>query len=197
MNREPAANSAKMDKRQTMILALALAIVVFTTACSKSPSNANNSNSTANSANTNSSSAASTTTGGGGAIKAAYTAFYEAGKRGDIQGVKRGMSAGTLKMLEEGAKKQGKSVDEALKADMNVPARLPEMENEKIDGDTATLDLKDEDGTRITMPFVKENGEWKVAVDKLMRQLGGPSGSGEPGAQGQESDGQEKAAPQD
>jgi hypothetical protein len=59
---------------------------------------------------------------------------------------------------------------------------VPDISNEKITGDTATVDLKGEAKT-LTMPMVKEGGEWKLAVDKAFpnqRIFASPSPSGSP-----------------
>ncbi len=50
--------------------------------------------------------------------------------------------------------------------------KLPETRNEKITGDTATLEVKnDKTGKWDTLPFVKENGEWKIALDKFLENM--------------------------
>lgn len=103
-----------------------------------------------------------------------FKAYVEAVKKKDIQGLKQYLSKGTIKMLEDNAKAQGKPLDEALKADNETlsgkPA--PEFRNEKITGDTATLEVKnDVTGTWDELPFAKEDGKWKIAMDKYMEQV--------------------------
>jgi hypothetical protein len=77
-----------------------------------------------------------------------------------------------MKMLEEQAKQSNKTVDEAFKEGMEeaskaVPATMPEVRNEKIDGDTATIEVKDDKtGNWETFHLVKEDGEWKVSFGK-------------------------------
>jgi hypothetical protein len=59
---------------------------------------------------------------------------------------------------------------------------VPDINNEKITGDTATVDLKG-DANTLTMPMVKEGGEWKLAIDKAFpnqRIFGSPSTAGSP-----------------
>jgi hypothetical protein len=54
---------------------------------------------------------------------------------------------------------------------MTVPTDIPEMRNEKMEGDTATLEIKNaKTESWETIPFVKEGDEWKIALDKAMRE---------------------------
>jgi hypothetical protein len=46
------------------------------------------------------------------------------------------------------------------------------MRNEKIEGDTATLEVKNEKTTEWeTLYFVKETDEWKIALDKSLEEM--------------------------
>lgn len=97
---------------------------------------------------------------------AAFKAFYEASKSGDEEAFKKTVSKDTLSMLEEGAKEKKKSLAQLLK-ESDVPQTMPETRNEKIDGDKATLEVKDDKtDTWDTFKFVKEDGKWKVVIDK-------------------------------
>ena len=97
----------------------------------------------------------------------------EASKTRDVEAVKDSVSKGTLDLMENAAKKQNTTIDELLKKDNGVPFKeLPEMRNEKIEGDTATLELKNTTtGGWETVPFVREGGKWKLALDKYMADL--------------------------
>jgi Domain of unknown function (DUF4878) len=100
--------------------------------------------------------------------------FVEASKNKDVEGVKRNLSAGSLKMMEGFAKMQNKTLDEALKNDSQTGDEfkdMPETRNEKISGDSATLEVKNKTGGWDTLPFIKENGEWKIAFDKFMEEM--------------------------
>ena len=49
---------------------------------------------------------------------------------------------------------------------------MPETRNEKIDGNTATLEIQNDQTKKWdAMYFVKEDGDWKVALDKTMEEL--------------------------
>jgi hypothetical protein len=104
-----------------------------------------------------------------------FKAFFEASKKKDVPGMKKALSKGTLNMFETLAKLQNKSVDDMLKEidkdDKNKDEKMPETRNEKIDGDTATLEVKNEKtGKWDTLPFVKEDKEWKIALDKFLQE---------------------------
>lgn len=102
----------------------------------------------------------------------AFRAYYEAIKKKDIAAVKSLFSKGTMAMMEEQATRTNKPVDtimtEGLEAaNKEVPAAFPETRNEKIDGDTATLEVRDEKADKWeTLHLVKEEGSWKLAFDK-------------------------------
>ncbi len=100
-------------------------------------------------------------------------ALNVASKAGDVAGIKRYLSQGSLALLEEGAKDQNRPVDELLKEKDQAPfLELPELGKETINGDSATIEIKDP-VTSVLEPFplVKENGEWKVAIDLYLEQF--------------------------
>ncbi len=103
---------------------------------------------------------------------AAVKGYYEAAKNKDYAAAKKYLSASTITLMEVGSKKMGKSPEEAFKESSaeTKMGTMPEVSNEKISGDTATVDVKAE-GQSVTMPLVKENGEWKLAIDKLFTNL--------------------------
>jgi hypothetical protein len=112
---------------------------------------------------------------------AAVRAYYEAVLRKDSAAAKRYLSAGSISKLEAEAKDLGKPLDVAYKESVEKAGggAMPDISNEKITGDTATVDLKG-DAKTLTMPMVKEGGEWKLAVDKAFpnqRVFASPSGS--------------------
>lgn len=97
----------------------------------------------------------------------------EATKNSDTATMKTLVSKGTLTLLEESAKEQNTTVDELLKADEGSPfEELPEMRNEKVEGDKATIEIKNKlNGEFTTVPFVKEDGSWKIALDAYLKEL--------------------------
>jgi serine/threonine protein kinase len=128
--------------------------------------------SSANSSNVTELSHTAETTASEPSPTSALRAYYEAALRKDISAEKRYLSAGTMGMMEDAGKQAGKTVDEILEegARQMPISSVPELSNEQVSGDTATVDIKIQ-GQIITMPMVKENGEWKLAMDKLLESI--------------------------
>lgn len=103
--------------------------------------------------------------------------FVEATQKKDVEGVKKSLSSGSLKMMEGLAKMQGKTLDQTIQegdttGNGNSFEKMPETRNEKIEGDSATLEVKDEkSGEWNTLYFVKENNDWKIALDKSIEEM--------------------------
>ena len=99
--------------------------------------------------------------------------FTEATKKKDAEAIKKTLSKNTMKVAEETAKKQNISVDAMLTKVENLEGKeLPEIRNEKIEGDNATVEVKNSaTGEYDVMPFVKEDGSWKVALDVFMDDM--------------------------
>ena len=113
----------------------------------------------------------------GSSPTATAKAFHEAVKAKDAQGMKNSMSKKSLEIMEKFAAMQNKSLDEALKDPSPLPPTF-EARNEKITGDAATLEVKDEKGSWETIHFAKEDGQWKIAFDKSMQMDTGAGGGG-------------------
>lgn len=97
-------------------------------------------------------------------------AFIEAKKKRDVEGVKKTISADSLKMYEDMARQQNTPV-EALLTDNtgSVLSDLPPIRNERIRGDTATVEAQvPQTGVWQEIPFVREETGWKIAMDKVM-----------------------------
>ena len=121
--------------------------------------------------------------GGGATPTETAKAFYEASKSRDVAGIKNNLSKGSIAMMESFAQMSGKSLDDFLKdPQSSKPPGAFEARNEVITGDTATLEVKDEKGGWDKIPFVKENGQWKIALDKAFEQglseMGSDKGTG-------------------
>ena len=100
--------------------------------------------------------------------------YVEASQKNDIEGMKQQLSQASLKLMQESAQKQNTTVDEILKKGSAVPVEgLPETRNEKIEGDTATVEVKNDlnDQFDMKLPFVKENDSWKIALDRYVEEL--------------------------
>jgi hypothetical protein len=106
----------------------------------------------------------------GSSPTATLQAFYEALRDRNVEAYKKTVSKNSLQMLEKMAKDMDKTLDEYIRLDIDKPTRaLPdkvETRNEKIEGDKATLEVKNIEGGWNTIPFVKEDGQWKIALDE-------------------------------
>lgn len=154
----------------TMLLLLAL---VFGACSSTQTSNTATADQPTSDAKTNNESQPSNQTAASGSPTEVLKMFAEATKKKDVETIKKTLSKGTMAMVEESAKKQNISVDEMLtKVDNSEVKALPEIRNEKIDGDNATVEVKNEATNDYdVMPFVKEDGSWKIALDKFMESM--------------------------
>ena len=95
----------------------------------------------------------------------AYKTAWAYRKNKDIAGLKRVMSKDVLDFLTEIGKGDKKSLDDMLmEMTEEVKANTPEYRNEKINGDRATIEYKDDDGTWKPMDFVKEGNDWKLTL---------------------------------
>ena len=95
----------------------------------------------------------------------AYRTAYALREKKDVAGLKRVMSKDVLDFLSMVAAEEKQSVDEQIAELFLTPQwKAPETRNEKINGDRASLEYKDESGELKTMDFVKEGQEWKLSL---------------------------------
>lgn len=100
--------------------------------------------------------------------------YVEASQRQDIAKMKSLLSKGSLEFIEQSAKAQNTTVDAILQKESSVKIQnAPVTRNEKIEGDTATVEVRNETNGDydLTMPFVKEDGIWKLARDKYIQEM--------------------------
>jgi predicted lipid-binding transport protein (Tim44 family) len=96
----------------------------------------------------------------------AYKAAYAARQNKDVAALKKLMSKDALEFLEIFSE-PGKSIDDTLRKMMETPqAATDESRNEKITGETATIEYPDGQGKWKKMDFIKEGGEWKLHIPK-------------------------------
>jgi hypothetical protein len=94
-------------------------------------------------------------------------AYHQAAKNKDFAALRQLLSAEYLKELEK-APVSMERIMEGLTED--VPATLPEMRNETIAGDTATLEMRNHRTEQWeSIALVKEKGVWKLALPKEPR----------------------------
>lgn len=91
-------------------------------------------------------------------------AYTIAMKSKDITMMKLLLSEASLKMHQEEAKARGVTVDEIVQQQtLFAPdQRVFDYRNEKIEGDTATVEVENSFGGWDTVYLVRENGAWKI-----------------------------------
>lgn len=105
---------------------------------------------------------------------AALKQYVAASQKGDVAAMKALLSKGSLELIEKSAKLQNASADDLLRRESSVKIqKAPETRNEKIEGETATVEVKNETTGEfdMVMPFVREDGAWKLARDKYIADL--------------------------
>lgn len=104
----------------------------------------------------------------------AYGAAY---KRKDYTTMKLLLSEATLKMHQQAAKDQSVTLDDIVQREkLFLPdQKTAVFRNQKIDGDKATIEMKDAGENWNTVNFVKEGGIWKIDkqsfVDETIQQV--------------------------
>jgi hypothetical protein len=83
------------------------------------------------------------------------------------------LSDASIKMAEQEAKAQNVTLDEIVKREtlFRENQSTVEFRNEKIDGDRATIEMKDSFDTWNTVPFVREEGVWKIDKQGIANQM--------------------------
>lgn len=175
-------------KFDLLALAIAATLSLSVASCQKAANANTASNQAGNAVAVNASSAANTaapvaadtSTNSIATPTNAYKAAYAARKNKDVPALKKLMSKDIIEFFTElggmGDKKQ--TLDELLFELCEKPqAPTAEARNEKIDGDTATIEYLDEKGGWSTMDFIKEDGGWKLTIpkfDKSDLEIGDP-----------------------
>jgi len=118
----------------------------------------------------------------GGSPSATFKTYFEAQKKKDIPAMKQTLSKTSLAMMEASAKEQGTTLDKMIQGQLENPSskidKMPETRNEKITGDNATVEIHNEEANRWDiMYFVKEDGAWKIALDRTIEEMLRKSGA--------------------
>lgn len=106
-----------------------------------------------------------------------FQTYVKAFKKKDITTMKLLLSSDTMKMHEQEAKAEGVTVDDIVKREslLGDGQTTVEYRNQKIDGDKATLEYKNQYGSWETIPFVRESNEWKIDkksfADQIMQDM--------------------------
>ena len=96
--------------------------------------------------------------------------YTEAIKKKDTATMKSLLSKGSIKMAQDEAKSKNVPVDEIIQNEtlFSSDQRVVEFRNQKIEGDTATIEIKTSSGLFDRIPFIKEEGVWKIAKEKYL-----------------------------
>jgi len=106
-----------------------------------------------------------------------FQTYVKAFKKKDITTMKLLLSSDSMKMHEQEAKAEGVTVDDIVKRDslLGDDQTTVEYRNQKIDGDKASIEYKNQYGSWETVPFVRENNEWKLDkksfADQIMQDM--------------------------
>lgn len=102
-----------------------------------------------------------------------FKTYVKAYKQKDMATMKLLLSDATLKMHEREAKAQGTTVDDVLKRETMIGEgqRAVEYRDENIEGDRATLQIKNVFGSWETLPFIREDGVWKIDKQGYANQM--------------------------
>jgi hypothetical protein len=95
--------------------------------------------------------------------------YASARKKKDAETMKSLLSANSMKISEDEAKAQNKTIDEVILSEtlFSESVTTVEFRNEKSEGENASIEVKNSFGSFDIVSFVKENGTWKIAKDKI------------------------------
>jgi hypothetical protein len=99
--------------------------------------------------------------------------YVAASQKGDIQAMKSLLSRSSIRYIEERARPMKLTVDDVLRKETEVKLQGEiETRNEKIEGDTATVEVKNPATGEfdVKYPFVREDGAWKLARDRYIEE---------------------------
>ena len=100
-------------------------------------------------------------------------AYTTAIKKKDTTTMKLLLSDASIKMAEQEARAQNVALDEIIKREtlFRENQSTVEFRNEKIDGDRATIEMKDSFDSWNTVPFIREEGIWKIDKQGMANQM--------------------------
>lgn len=99
--------------------------------------------------------------------------YLKALKAKDTTTMKLLLTAESLKMLEQEARSQGSTVDDVVKREtlFSESQKTVEFRNQKIEGNKATIEVKNSFGQWDTVPFLFEDEQWKIDKKGYGEQL--------------------------
>jgi len=108
-------------------------------------------------------------------LRASFSEFYRAWKDKNVPSLKTTLSNSYIDELTTVANRHSLTLDNMLNIFLsNGPSSeeaVPETRNEKVEGDKATLEVKNEKmNSWVRVPLVKEDNQWKLAIDQATRK---------------------------
>ncbi|MCA1624891.1 MAG: hypothetical protein LC778_14030 [Acidobacteria bacterium] len=102
-----------------------------------------------------------------------FKAYTRAIKQKDTTTMKLLLSEASIKMHEQEAKAQNVNLDEIVKREtlFTEDQKSVKHRNEKIEGGKATLEVENSLGVWETIPFVREDGVWKIDKQGFANQI--------------------------
>lgn len=99
--------------------------------------------------------------------------YVKAFQKKDYTTMKLLLSAATIKMHQESAKAQGVTLDDIVQREtlISPEQKTAEFRNQKIDGDKATIEIKNSFGSWDAINFVREEGIWKIDKQGFANQI--------------------------
>lgn len=99
--------------------------------------------------------------------------YTQAIRKKDVATMKSLLSAESVKMAQSEADAQKIPLDEVIQKETLFGENQTTLEfrNEKIEGDEATIEVKNSYGIWDAVPFVREGGAWKIAKERYADEL--------------------------
>jgi hypothetical protein len=99
--------------------------------------------------------------------------YTQAIKKKDVAKMKALLTKASIKMAEDEAKAQNVAVDEIILREtlFSPDQKTLKFKNEKIEGDNATIEVENPFGGFDRVPFIKEDGIWKIAKEKYAEEM--------------------------
>src|SRR5215218_9349854 len=106
-----------------------------------------------------------------------FKAYVNAVKQKNTTKMKMLLSSESIKMHEQEAKAQNVTLDDIVKREtlFTEGQKTVDFRNQKIEGEKATLEVRNSFGSWETVPFVREDDEWKIDkkgyAERLMQDI--------------------------
>lgn len=106
-----------------------------------------------------------------------FKVYIKAVKQKDTTTMKNLLSADSIKMHEQEARAQNMTLDDIVSREtlFTEGQKTVEFRNQNIDGQKATLEVKNSFGSWETVPFIREGNEWKIDkkgyADRIMQEF--------------------------